>query len=224
MILGTSSPLPVPCSLGPDPPHAYSSERLGAALPAVPLQPGAWRRCLPGFHLSLVFFLSLHPSLPAMAHHSWHHLPSPSRRRQPHFQPAIVVGSLSLLCRLGLGPKLGFLEMWACGHEGLAGYLSARLEWACSLSQLADLPLPLASRWAELCFSISRDSLFSGNPLGLVLTSGHPEDQSGCYLYARCQQAKGVFMDGVPTSFPSSSSWSYWVPALPLQSPELGWG
>jgi hypothetical protein len=87
VILGTSSPLPVPCSLGPDPPHAYSSERLGAALPAVPLQPGAWRRCLPGFHLSLVFFLSLHPSLPAMAHHSWHHLPSPSRRRQPHFQP-----------------------------------------------------------------------------------------------------------------------------------------
>lgn len=86
-MLGTSNPLLVPCSLGPDPPHAYSLEGLGAALPAAPLQPGAWQRCLPGFYLSPVFFLSLHPSLPAMAHHSWHHLPSPSRRRQPHFQP-----------------------------------------------------------------------------------------------------------------------------------------
>lgn len=117
VILGTSSPLPVPCSLGPDPHHAYSLERLGAALPAVPLQPGAWRRCLPGFHLSLVFFLSLHPSLPAMAHHSWHHLPSPSRRRQPHFQPRHCwLSQPSLPPRAGTkNGVFGGVGMWASG-------------------------------------------------------------------------------------------------------------
>lgn len=53
-------------------PHAYSLEGLNAALPAAPLQPGAWRGHRPGFDLSPVLFLSLHPSLPAMAHHFWH--------------------------------------------------------------------------------------------------------------------------------------------------------
>lgn len=114
-MLGTSSPLPVPCSLGPDPRHAYSLERLGAALPAAPLQPGAWRRYRPGFHLSLVFFLSLHPSLPAMAHHSWHHLPSPSRRRQPHFQPRHCwLSQPSSLPRAGTkNGVFGGVGMWA---------------------------------------------------------------------------------------------------------------
>lgn len=188
-ILGTFSPLSVPCSLGPDPHHACSLERLGAALPAAPLQPGAWRRCLSGFHLSLVFFLSLHPSLPAMAL-SWHHpLPLPVGANLTS-NPA-TVGSPSLLCRLGLGPKMGVLEVWACGHQGLAGYLSACLAWACSLSQLADLPLHLASRWAGLGFGKSRDSFLSETPLSLVLAPGRSEDRGGCDLYARCQQAKG---------------------------------
>lgn len=162
-MLGISSPLPVPCSLRPVLPHAYSLEGLGAALPAAPLQPGTWRGCLPGFHLSLVLFLSLHPSLLAMAHHSWHHLPPPPVGANFTSNPAIV-GSPSLLCRLGLGPKMGVWEAWACGHWGLAGCLSACLEWACSLSQLADLPLHLASRWAELGFGKSRDSFISESP------------------------------------------------------------
>lgn len=74
----------------------------------------AW---LPGFHLSLVLFLSLYPSLPAMAHHSWHHLPPPPVGANFTSNPAIV-GSPSLLCRLGLGPKMGVWEVWACGHRG----------------------------------------------------------------------------------------------------------
>lgn len=187
---------------------------------AAPLQPGAWRGCLPGFHLSLVLLLALHPSLPAVALHSWHHVPSPPVGANLTSNPAIV-GSPSLLCRLGLGPKMGVWEVWACGHQGLAGCLSACLEWACSLSQSADLPLHLASRWAELGFSRSRDSSISESPLGLVLASGHPGDQSGCYLHARCWQAKA-----------SLHGWG--VHTLPLKflpevlgsccpSSELGW-
>lgn len=80
---------------------------------------------------------------------------------------------------------------------------------------MADLLRHLASRWVELDFGTDRDSFLFEFPLGLVLASGHPEDQSGCHLHAR--QVKGSH-HGVPTPFLSSSSWSYWDPALQSQS------
>lgn len=205
-ILGTFSPLPVPCILGPvSPSHAYSLEGLGAALPAAPLQPGAWRGCLPGFHLSLVLFLFLHPSLAAMAHHFWHHLPSPSRRRQPHFQPRHCwLSQPSLLPRAGT--KNGVWEVWACGHQGLAGCLSACLEWTCSLSQLADLPLLLASRWAELGFSKIRDSFISESPLrpcAGLWTSMRPEwPLSACWVSAGKSESSWIGHPHPPPQVP----------------------